>query len=227
MLGPVLGPTLYRAARPLIYNGDVLLFKSPASPIAILGRGQYSHAAIAFWHGALNSNQRVLMLAEFREFKGGRIVTLSSQVRDYPGRIDVFRPNCSPHIAAFAAELMVRQAGHAYGWPSIYKCAALHAPGIRWAASRWWNVADTTLSPWDAMKHCSQGVCWTFRKAARSHRDTFDLVPGLADWAVEPTHLEHSAGLDLVHRGLVHALPAPSTPLPKTILPFEPPQVSA
>ena len=62
-------------------------------------------------------------------------------------------------------------------------------------------------SAWEAMKHCSQGVTWAYRIAARGLRDDFDLAPGLADWATEPTHLEHSAGLERVHRGLVHELP--------------------
>ncbi len=205
--------TLYRTARPTIRNGDVLLLRNPSSPIAVLGRGLYSHASVAFWHGALHSQERVLMLAEFRELVGGRIVTLSSQVRRYPGRLDVFRPKCTPHLASFAAEIMVRQAGHAYGWGSIVACGALHAPGVRWAARRWWNAADTRLSGWSDCKHCSQAVTWAYRKAARTARSNFELAPGLADWAVEPTHLEHSAGLERVVTGLAHELP-------EDVLPF-------
>jgi len=198
--------TLYRQARRLVRDGDLLLFRDRSSAIAILGRGEYSHAATAWWHGSLRGPQRVLLLSEFRQWQGGRNVTLSSQVRGYPGRIDVFRPKCPSFVAAAAAEELVRLAGHPYGWLGIARCGCFHAPLVRWLAPRIWDTSDTTLSPRGCF-FCSQACGWSGRKWARQLGDTWDPVPGLADWAIEPNHLAHSGSYERVLTRLVHELP--------------------
>jgi len=73
-------------AREQIADGDLLLFRR-RSLIAIAGRGEHSHAAKAAWWGD------ELFCLEVREWHGGRAVTLASQVRRFPGRIDVHRAN--------------------------------------------------------------------------------------------------------------------------------------
>jgi hypothetical protein len=76
----------YRAARRQVRDGDLLLFRRRGL-ISIAGRGDHSHAAKAAWWGD------DLFCLEVREWHGGRAVTLSSQVRDYPDRIDVYETN--------------------------------------------------------------------------------------------------------------------------------------
>ena len=71
----------YADARPLIADGDLLLFRR-RGVISIAGRGVHSHAAKAAWWGD------DLFCLEIREWYGGRAVTLSSQARRYPNRID-------------------------------------------------------------------------------------------------------------------------------------------
>ena len=80
----------YKEARKLIQEADVLLFRSDKFPsiswlISTYTSGLHSHAAIASWDGDS------LDCVEIREFKGGRSVRLSSQVKQFSGQIDVFR----------------------------------------------------------------------------------------------------------------------------------------
>src|SRR3954467_12336419 len=69
-----------------ISDGDLLLFRRRGL-IAIAGRGTHSHAAKTAWWGS------ELFCVEVREGHGGRAVTLESQVRKFPGHIDVYHSN--------------------------------------------------------------------------------------------------------------------------------------
>ena len=78
------------AAAEHIADGDLFLFRGAgvvSRMISVAGRSEYTHAARAAWWG------RILFCLEVREFKGGRAVTLASQVRRFPGVIDVFEAN--------------------------------------------------------------------------------------------------------------------------------------
>ncbi len=71
-------------ARHRISDGDLLLFRGAgvvSRMISVAGRSEFTHAARAAWWG------RILFCLEVREFKGGRAVTLASQVRRFPGVI--------------------------------------------------------------------------------------------------------------------------------------------
>jgi len=60
-----------------IHEGDLLLFRS-RGPIASLGRGTHNHAAkVAWW-------ENDPFCLEVTQWKGGRAVTLESQVKKYP-----------------------------------------------------------------------------------------------------------------------------------------------
>ena len=75
-----------------IRDGDLLLFRGRglvALCIGVAGRSEYTHAARAVWWG------NDLFCCEVRELRGGRAVTLESQVRKFPGAIDVFEVNPS------------------------------------------------------------------------------------------------------------------------------------
>ena len=69
-----------------IQDADLLLFRRRGL-VSIAGRGEHSHAAKAAWW------DDDLLCLEIREFKGGRAVTLASQVDRFSGRIDVLEAN--------------------------------------------------------------------------------------------------------------------------------------
>ena len=76
-------------AQDILKEGDILLFRGSGLISNLIKRytgGVHSHVAIAHKDG------NVWMCAEFREFKGGRTVSLQSQVGQCDSCIDVFRP---------------------------------------------------------------------------------------------------------------------------------------
>jgi len=118
----------YEAARERILSSDLLLFRRRGL-ISIAGRGEHSHAAkAAWWEGDL-------FCLEVREWKGGRAVMLSSQVRRFPGRIDVFRANPEDRWPEYdrdgATRKMRRLAGCDYGYRGVLAAALLHLPLTR------------------------------------------------------------------------------------------------
>lgn len=95
-----------------IRDGDLLLFRGRglvARLIRTAGRSEYTHAARAVWWG------RDLFCCEVRELRGGRAVTLESQVRKFAGLIDVFEANPSGRWREYdrrgAVQYMRRLAG--------------------------------------------------------------------------------------------------------------------
>ena len=184
----------YACARPLIENGDLLLFRN-GGLIPWASEGPYSHAAIALWRGG------VLALAESREWLGSRVVTLSSQIRKYPGAIDVYRPLCNSAIRDRAADLAFRQAGHGYAYGGIVWASLLRLPLLRAIAERFIDRLDPWAEPnsdWYSPKFCSQAVLWCFRRASQ----TFNPIVGLSDRYCTPNHLSHSPSFKQMFRGL-------------------------
>ncbi len=118
----------YGEARPLVRDGDLLLFRRRGL-ISIAGRGDHSHAAKAAWWGD------DLFCLEVREWHGGRAVTLSSQVGKFPARIDVYRTNPGDRWPEYdprgATAVMRRLAGCAYGYGGVAAAALLHLPVAR------------------------------------------------------------------------------------------------
>ncbi len=118
----------YADVRHLLRDGDLLLFRKPGL-IATLGRGIHSHAAkIAWWADDL-------FCLEVMQFSGGRAVTLSSQVRDWPARYDVYEvnpenrwPNYDRHGSS---RFMRRLCGCRYGYVNLMAAALLHTPLVR------------------------------------------------------------------------------------------------
>lgn len=79
----------YSEALNHIREADVLLFRGRGLISWLIkryGGGVHSHAAMAHW------DSDNLECVEFREFKGGRTVSLKSQVETHPDNIDIFRP---------------------------------------------------------------------------------------------------------------------------------------
>ena len=170
----------YSLARRRIRRGDLLLFRR-SGLIASAGRSVYSHAAMAdWWDGDL-------FCLEFRGFRGGRAVVLSSQVERYPGRIDVFacNPDCRrPNFdRREAARFMRRLTGRDYGWINLLGVAVLHVPVLRWIFK-----ADTKDDrPVRLPPFCSQAVAMAYRLGGG-----VDPVPNLADRMTEPADLARS-----------------------------------
>lgn len=176
--------TPYARARRDIETGDILLRKR-SSLISLVGRSEYSHAAMAIWL----SDQNTLMLAEFREFWGSGIVTMSDRIAECPKQFDLYRPTCSDQIKARAAMYFVRQMGKPYNARQIVQLALVHLPFVQLAATRFGldpRYTDTTLSRWDAPKVCSSSIEWAYRKAASDYESDWDLVPRLNDLYCEP-----------------------------------------
>lgn len=195
-----------------IERGDLLLYRHPRSPIALAARlaGEefwyYSHAAMAEWHAGVD--HQTLCNVDSRQFIGGRIVTLHSQVKRLPGVIDVWRPRTSVHIRELAAQYAFDQAGHEYNWRGIAACGARWLPGVSRISESWSDVGDMSLSEWEAPKFCSQQAAWSYRKAALSEMEPWAEHPNWdpcwyrGDPHVWPHHLANSS-FDLLYPRLV------------------------
>lgn len=166
---------LSEASRELI-DGDLLLFRRNGL-ISRLGRGIHSHAAMIAWWG------RLPFVLEIREFRGGRAVTLESQVKRYPGRIDVYRPIPAVN-GTRAAEVMRQFAGCDYGWWSVFLAGLRHLPFVRLFVRP--KMDDTIIN--GRPPHCSQGATISYQVGGG-----VDPVPNLAAEVTEPTDLARSA----------------------------------
>ncbi len=118
----------YGDVRRLIRDGDLLLFRQRGL-IAAAGRGRHSHAGKAAWWGD------DLFLLEVLRLAGGRAVTLSSQVRRWPQRYDVYEVNPEnrwpEYDRAGATRFMKRLCGCDYGYWNLATAALLHLPLVR------------------------------------------------------------------------------------------------
>jgi hypothetical protein len=168
------------AARGHVRDGDLLLFRR-RSLISIAGRGTHSHAAKAAWWGD------DLFCLEVREWYGGRAVTLESQVRKYPGRIDLYRTNPDDrwpeYDRARAITWMRRLAGCDYGYTAVLSAAMLHLPVVRLAARA--EVEDSAIDR--RPPFCSQACVMADHLGGG-----VDPVPHLADRLTEPADLARS-----------------------------------
>lgn len=170
----------YHEARQEIRDGDLLLDRRRGL-ISIAGRGVHSHAAKAAWWGD------DLFCLEVRQLHGGRAVTLSSQVRKFPGRIDVFEVNPDdrwPHYdRAAATAIMRRLAGCSYGYVGVALAALLHLPLARlWVQPDLRDGAGANVPPF-----CSQACALSDRIGGG-----VDPVPHLADGMTLPADLARS-----------------------------------
>jgi len=170
----------YADVRELIRDGDLLLFRS-RGPIARLGRGRHNHAAkAAWWHDDL-------FLLEVLQWRGGRAVTLSSQVRGWPGRYDVYETNPDnrwPHYdRAAATRFMRRLCGCDYGYAGLIGAGLLHLPLVRLLVPA--DVDDAAVQ--GRPPFCSHACAMADRLGGG-----VDPVPHLADRLTEPADLARS-----------------------------------
>ena len=118
-----------KEAQKRIRDSDLLLFRRRGF-IAIAGRGEHNHAAKAVWW------ENDLFCLEVIWYCGGRAVTLASQVKQNPGRIDVYQAN--PHNRwpdydrQQAVRIMRKVCGQGYGYFGVIAATLLHLPIVRW-----------------------------------------------------------------------------------------------
>ena len=179
----------YSEATPLIQEADILLFRGKGIMSWLIqryGSGVHSHVGIAHWD---NKN---LQCVEFREFKGGRSVSLKRQVNSNPSGIDVFRAanrvdygNDSYVLDELTKSkittIMLKLTGLPYGWTNIYRLVKHYLPFCRLAEQ---NIKDDNATK---IFVCSTAAAYAYRMAY------IDPVPYLADSAVTPSDLARSS----------------------------------
>ena len=173
----------YCEARPLLADGDVLLFRSRGliwSLIAVGGRSCYTHAAMAGrW-------RRRVMCVEMTG-GGGRAQALSNLVEQWPGKIDVYRAKGIPSVKRLRAlDYMIDVTARPYGSWNLARAAVLHLPLIRCFVSPSLDDSEDDCRP----QFCSQAIASAYRSVG------YDLVPNLSDRLTEPGDLARSAMLE-------------------------------
>jgi len=126
------------------------------------------------------------MCAEVREWYGGRLVTLASQVAQYPGRIDLFETNPDSRWRfdrRLAVDAMQQQAGCRYGWGHIFATSLLYVPLARLLFRPDFNATDTE-NAWPP--YCSEAVSHALAVGG------VDPIPLLADRWTAPSDLARS-----------------------------------
>lgn len=198
-------------AERLINEGDIFLYRANSIigwTIATYTGGPYSHASIATWRGVPHFSS--LEVAEQREFRNGRIVSFESQVDDYSGYIDVYRPALkiethvfnnngknngsafgyitkiwTPEVARKVTDDIRRAAGTRYGWKLIWKMFLHYAPGLRL-----FFRSNTDDSEEQKLNVCSTLI------AAFMKRHYTDPTPNLSTTQTTPNDLSRSAVLN-------------------------------
>ena len=170
----------YRDVRHLILDADLLLYRG-RGPIAIAGRGLHCHAAKAAWWDG------ILFCLEMLQFTGGRAITLSSQVRGWPGRWDVYQTNPDDRWPRYdrvgATRFMKRLCGCNYGYGGLLAAALLHLPLVRWFVRP--EVDDRAIDR--RPPFCSHACAMADRLGGG-----VDPVQQLADRITEPADLARS-----------------------------------
>jgi len=168
------------AFAPCIQDGDLLLYRRRGL-ISTAGRGEHSHAAKAAWWGD------ELFCLEVLQWHGGRAVTLASQVREHPGRIDVYEVNPDGRWPEYdrrgATQFMKRLCGCKYGWRNLGVAGLLHLPWVRLLVRP--EVDDRAYDR--RPPFCSQACALADRLGGG-----VDPVPHLADRLTEPSDLARS-----------------------------------
>jgi hypothetical protein len=191
MTTPAENLALYSEVRPLIRNGDLLFWHATnlfGRYIAHKTHGPFSHVGSASWAGD------VLESHEMLQWYGGRTCNLSALVRQYPGKIHVYR---MPRLHGFQfSQRQRRRAGEKYGWRDLLYAGhntikddfGMEAPArLKLSAEDRENLPDLWKVLWsvpvDQPAFCSQGVISDMRAVG------VDPYPDLAAWMVDPNML--------------------------------------
>ncbi len=162
-----------------INDGDLLLFRGTGIVsflIKVAGRGEYSHAALVGFNGGGP------MVLENREFKGGRAVTLKSQVEQHDGRIDLFHSQATEKQRMAAVSYAWSETGAVYGWWGLLMAGLTHLP--IWRMIR--RPSNDDEENFERPQFCSYMIAAAYRAAG------VDVVDELADSFTEPSDLARS-----------------------------------
>lgn len=195
--------TPYDEARSIIRNGDILtLRRAGIIPWGTLGGAL--HVMVAAWRDDTDSGEQTLGLVEAREGKGIQWVTLHSQVKRFPGLIDVHRPLCPRPIAERAATIAMRQCGKRYDYFGLWRAAALRSPLIHFL-SRYEPLDPDDLPKWDDDKFCSYLADWVYCRAiyGLDARTIWRPVRNVNARDVVPVQFEQSGSFFCKARGLL------------------------
>ncbi|MGD0896987.1 MAG: hypothetical protein ABR915_04065 [Thermoguttaceae bacterium] len=167
-------PLVYAECRRHLRTGDIALSRSDgrwSNRVIAWGTGSpYVHATMIGFSGD------VLMLAEARQWRESHLVTLSSQVKRWPGLYDVYRVR-RPFRAHAAWDAIVRATGTPYGWAQLLAAALGQLLGRGTVPFFLCNQAAA-----DYPRDCSSLVNFACRAGGRTPR------PELPDAEVEPGH---------------------------------------
>lgn len=199
----------FQKARELLAEGDVLLFRGRgfwSYFIKKAAEGRYSHVGLASSHGT--NGDRIWECVEFREWKGGRSVNLSTYLSRYEGEVDVYRPSSAKRAYVFNTErnevipvtiglnakavtnIMRKMTGLPYGWKRIMLLAQMKMPLLRFFYSID-SISDDSIKDL-IYPICSTAVAYSFAKTG------FDLVHNRADSATEPSDIARSPLLSYI-----------------------------
>ncbi len=191
----------YQTASKLIKEGDILLFRAPETVwsfgywVAAYTGGIHCHVGLA----SKTDDGGMVECVEFREFKGGRTVSLEQQVIEQSGQIDVFRPvrivrsleykenvvseylhKYDEVTARNVTDTMRRMTGSPYGWANIFNILKCYLPVIRLRP----RSKDDLQEP--PVYVCSTGVAYALRK------HFVDPVPYTPDELTTPADIARS-----------------------------------
>ncbi len=197
----------YTEAEKYINEGDILLFRRNtffSYFIRIAGEGPYSHAALASWvFNELGERVR-LEAVEFKEWIGGRSISLANYVEQHPSSIDVFTPNLSTISNKFICETRTRQeikkmfngraitnelrrlTGLPYGWRRIWEIIKRTILPFFYSVEEYTDVENEKL----IYPVCSTAIAWCYSKHFA------DLTHFKPDNYIEPQDLARSPLLD-------------------------------
>ncbi len=197
----------YDKAKPLIEEGDVLLFRSNnwySFFIKKISQSLYSHSALASWHST-NGEEGILEILEFHLFSGGAAKNLKNMVEQYPGIIDVYRPSPTRYELKYypdngvlvnekkydgkaVTNTMRRLTALPYSLLKIGLLAKGYSFGLR-LLNNVKAISDDTL------KKSFSYVCST-SVAHSMNANGYDLIKNLSDSKTKPGDLASSSSLN-------------------------------
>lgn len=203
----------HKEAEGYLNEGDVLLFRKPRSLLSNFIRASsdspYSHAGLVSFSYNKQGERSSVECVEFKEWYGGRSVSLANYVQQYDGEIDVFSPhpysivtywNCEARRRVterklfkgrFITSELRNLTGLPYGWTRIFKLAARSLFTFRfWFRSD--EDYDDTVAKELVYPVCSTAVAWCYAK------HYVDLTPQRADHLITPGDLSRSSLLSYV-----------------------------
>lgn len=200
----------FNQAAPLLQEADILLFRSRGFFSYLIKRvseGLYSHVGIASSHYHDEDDEKIWECIEFREWKGGRSVSLQTYIRTEDVVIDVYRPTAKKIVMSYntitdsieskivrlnthdVTDTMRKMTGLPYGWRRIAWMAQFNLPVLRWFYSMESLVDDCCLEDL-VYPVCSTAIAHSFSKAG------YDLIHNRSDIATEPSDISRSALLN-------------------------------